>query len=176
MGSIRSLQDAMAYQSMSIYPQDCKHCTSGKQQSDGLRCTKGSFFVAPVATCKHFHFNPNKGAPMQSIITIAEGGYHAYSKTCNHKTHDGMPLPSWELLGVYRQQCWQAAVTRIAGLRDIVSSAEFLAAEAWDAYSKEANGLAHDGATLPAWQDLPLERKDAWQASATHILAALATQ
>lgn len=110
---------------------------------------------------------------MQSINFIAQGGYHAYSKAGGHVTFDGKPMPVWQALSGDRQACWSAAASCIAGLRGIVNSTEFLAAEAWDAYSKAAKGLAANGATLPTWDELPIDRQDAWQAAATHILAEL---
>jgi hypothetical protein len=116
---------------------------------------------------------------MRSITTIAQSGYHAYSKACNHKTFDGQTAPRWDALGEYRQQCWQAAALRIADLKTILTPCEELAREAWEAYRQCANSHAksfHVGQPMPAWEQLPGQRQAAWHSTATHILAELATQ
>lgn len=112
---------------------------------------------------------------MKQLHTIAQSGYRAYSKVAGDQTFDGMPLPTWEAIGGDRHACWEAAVTHIAGMSDLVKGVEYLAEQAWEAYSEQANGLSYNSQTLPVWSALPSDRQAAWQAAATQILAELAT-
>jgi hypothetical protein len=54
MGTIKNAKDIMSYQPCSIAPHDCQRCSFSRKNVDGLRCSKGSFFVSPVATCKRW--------------------------------------------------------------------------------------------------------------------------
>jgi hypothetical protein len=52
-------------------------------------------------------------------IELAQAAYEAYGVSTGGKNYQGLPMPSWDDLGVPIRTAWVAATTAVvAGLRD----------------------------------------------------------